>query len=59
MLANAVFGPLVIVFGYGDQFRPAIVPFLILLPGMWFLGAANVVTGDLVRGAGGPGRPRR
>jgi O-antigen/teichoic acid export membrane protein len=54
MLANAVFGPLVIVFGYGDQFRPAIVPFLILLPGMWFLGAANVVTGDL-SGRGRPG----
>jgi len=54
MLLNVVFGPLVIVFGYGDAFRPAIVPFLILLPGMWFLGAANVVTNDL-SGRGRPG----
>ena len=54
ILFNAVFGTLVILFGYGPSFRGALVPMLILLPGMWFLGTGLVVAGDL-RGRGRPG----
>ncbi len=54
ILFNAVFGTLVILFGYGPSFRGALVPMLILLPGMWFLGTGMVVAGDL-RGRGRPG----
>jgi O-antigen/teichoic acid export membrane protein len=53
VLGNAVFGPLVILL-YGDDFHPALLPFFVLLPGMWFLGTATVVGGDL-RGRGRPG----
>lgn len=53
VLGNAVLGPLVIFFAFGSQFRSAIVPMLILLPGVWFLGVGVVVQGDL----GGRGRP--
>jgi stage V sporulation protein B len=52
--ANVVIGTLVILFAYGPEFRPALVPMLILLPGMWFLANATVVAGDL-RGRGRPG----
>ena len=52
--ANAVVGSLVILYAYGPDFRPALVPMLILLPGMWFLATGVVVTGDL-RGRGRPG----
>jgi O-antigen/teichoic acid export membrane protein len=52
--ANVVVGTLVILFAYGPEFRPALVPMLILLPGMWFLANATVVAGDL-RGRGRPG----
>ena len=51
---NAAAGSLVILFAYGPDFRAALVPMLILLPGMWFLATAKVVTGDL-RGRGRPG----
>ena len=51
---NAVFGPLLIFFAYGRSFHGAIVPMLILLPGMWFLGTGAVVGGAL-RGRGRPG----
>lgn len=51
--ANAVFGSLVILFAYGSQFRPAVVPMLVLLPGVWFLGMGLVIQSDL----GGRGRP--
>ncbi|HWG55183.1 MAG TPA: oligosaccharide flippase family protein [Gaiellaceae bacterium] len=54
VLVNAGFGTLVLLVGYGDEFRPALEPMLILLPGMWFLGTANVITGDL-NGRGRPG----
>ncbi len=54
MLANAVFAPLVLLFGYGAAFRPALVPLFILLPGMWFMGTGSLVVGDL-RGRGRPG----
>jgi O-antigen/teichoic acid export membrane protein len=51
---TAVAAPLVIYFGYGPEFAPAIAPTLILLPAMWFLGSGNVVSADL-RGRGRPG----
>jgi O-antigen/teichoic acid export membrane protein len=54
VLANAIFAPLVLLFGYGHAFRPALVPLLVLLPGMWFMGTGSLVVGDL-RGRGRPG----
>ena len=54
MLANAIFAPLVLLFGYGAAFRPALIPLFILLPGMWFMGTGSLVVGDL-RGRGRPG----
>lgn len=54
VVANAGFGTAVIWWGYGSQFHGAVAPMLILLPAMWFLGAAQVVSGDL-RGRGRPG----
>jgi O-antigen/teichoic acid export membrane protein len=52
--ANAVLGSIVILLAYGPEYRPALAPMLILLPGMWFLATAGVVAGDL-RGRGRPG----
>jgi O-antigen/teichoic acid export membrane protein len=54
VLGNALFAPLVLLFGYGSEFRPALLPLLVLLPGMWFMGTASLVVGDL-RGRGRPG----
>jgi O-antigen/teichoic acid export membrane protein len=54
IVANAVFSPLVIWYGYGAGFRSAIAPFFVLLPGIWFLGTGTVIAGDL-RGRGRPG----
>lgn len=51
--AIALLGPVLIVVGFGDEFRPAVVPLLLLLPGLWFLGTGIVVGADL----GGRGRP--
>ena len=53
-LADAVFGSLVIVFLYGSAYQPAVLPMLILLPGIWFLGMGGVIQGDL-SGRGRPG----
>jgi len=53
-LATAALGTLLIVFGYGADFHPALVPMLILLPGVWFLSTGIVVGADL-RGRGRPG----
>jgi O-antigen/teichoic acid export membrane protein len=50
---NAGFGSLVILFAYGKAFHPAVIPMLILLPGVWLLAIAVVIQGDL----GGRGRP--
>jgi O-antigen/teichoic acid export membrane protein len=49
-----VLGSLLILFAYGRSYTPAIVPMLILLPGIWFLGIGIVVQGDL-SGRGRPG----
>jgi len=52
-LGNAVLGSAVIYYAFGPAYRSAIVPMLILLPGIWFLGVGTVIQGDL----GGRGRP--
>jgi O-antigen/teichoic acid export membrane protein len=54
VIANAVFGSLLILVAYGPEFHPAVVPMLILLPGIWFLGISIVIQGDL-SGRGRPG----
>jgi stage V sporulation protein B len=53
LIGNAGLGTLVIVVGYGSEFEPAVVPMLLLLPGVLFLGLGVVVSGDLQ----GRGRP--
>lgn len=53
VLANAGVGTAVIAFAYGPRFQPAVVPMLVLLPGVWFLGLGLVIQSDL----GGRGRP--
>jgi O-antigen/teichoic acid export membrane protein len=47
-------GPLLILIAYGDQYRDAVAPMLILLPGIWFLSMARV-GGWLLRARGRPG----
>jgi O-antigen/teichoic acid export membrane protein len=54
ILGNAILGPLVIAVAFGPKYTPAIVPMLILLPGIWFLGMGTVIQGDL-SGRGRPG----
>jgi stage V sporulation protein B len=54
LLVVAVAGPLVIRFLYGSKFAAAIVPMLVLLPGIWLLGMGGVIQGDL-SGRGMPG----
>ena len=51
---DAAAAPILIAFGYGRDFLPSLVPFYVLLPGMWFLGTSSLVTNDL-RGRGRPG----
>jgi O-antigen/teichoic acid export membrane protein len=51
---NLGFGPLVILFAFGPKFNGAVAPMLILVPGVWFLGLATVIQGDL-SGRGRPG----
>lgn len=53
-VANAGIGTVIILFGYGRAYSPAVVPMLVLLPGIWWLGMGSVVTSDL-RGRGRPG----
>jgi O-antigen/teichoic acid export membrane protein len=47
-------GPPMILYGFGPGFHSALVPFLILLPGMWFLAAGGLVE-DVLAGRGRPG----
>jgi O-antigen/teichoic acid export membrane protein len=53
-LANAFFGPAVILLAYGSSYQAAVIPMLVLLPGVWFLGMGGVIQGDL-SGRGRPG----
>jgi O-antigen/teichoic acid export membrane protein len=52
-LANVVVGSAVILLLYGPKFHAAVVPMLVLLPGVWFFGLGLVIQSDL----GGRGRP--
>jgi O-antigen/teichoic acid export membrane protein/O-antigen ligase len=54
ILANLFFGSAVILLLYGPGYRPALLPMIILLPGIWFLGMGIVVGSDL-SGRGRPG----
>ena len=50
----AAVGPALILLGFGTSFRPALVPFFILLPGIWMLGCANIC-GSVLSGKKKPG----
>jgi len=54
LLAVAAGGPLLIVLGYGPAYDPALVPFLVLLPGIWFLSTGNLVA-NVLAAHGRPG----
>jgi len=54
VLGNVVIGSTVILFVYGPAFHPAVVPMLVLLPGIWFFGLGLVIQSDL-SGRGRPG----
>jgi O-antigen/teichoic acid export membrane protein len=41
-LGMALAGPAMITLGFGDAFRAALVPFFILLPGVWMLAYGNI-----------------
>ncbi len=51
---SALLGPPLIRWGYGSDFAPAVVPFLILLPGLWFVAFATVLS-ETLRGRNRPG----
>jgi O-antigen/teichoic acid export membrane protein len=42
VIGMAVAGPAMIVVGFGEAFRGALVPFFILLPGIWMLAYGNI-----------------
>ncbi len=54
IVGNAILGPLVILLAFGSGYEPAIIPMLLLLPGVWFLGMGGVIQSDL-SGRGLPG----
>jgi O-antigen/teichoic acid export membrane protein len=56
LLATAAGGPVLIAYAFGHEFHSAIVPMLLLLPGIWFLGTGRVVSVNLA-GLGRPGLP--
>lgn len=53
-IANVFFGTGVILLLYGSRYDAAVVPMLVLLPGVWFAGMGGVIQGDL-SGRGRPG----
>ncbi len=50
----AIAGPFLILVAFGDDFTGALVPFLLLLPGLWFTSAANLAA-FVCSGRGRPG----
>jgi O-antigen/teichoic acid export membrane protein len=56
IIVTAVFGPAVIALGFGSDFHGAILPMLLLLPGIWFLGTGRVAA-SVLAGRGRPGLP--
>jgi O-antigen/teichoic acid export membrane protein len=57
-VANVFFGSAVILVAYGTQYRAAVIPMIVLLPGVWFLGMGGVIQSDL-SGRGLPGASSR
>jgi O-antigen/teichoic acid export membrane protein len=53
VLGMAFAGPVLIVVGFGEAFKGALVPFFILLPGIWMLAYGNICSFVL----GGKRRP--
>jgi O-antigen/teichoic acid export membrane protein len=47
VIANAFFSPLLILVAYGPAYYSALLPFFIILPGVWFLGSGLVISNDL------------
>lgn len=45
--ADAAFAPLLVIFGYGNAFLRALLPFFIILPGIWFLATGLLIANDL------------
>jgi O-antigen/teichoic acid export membrane protein len=56
IVGTAILGPLLIGIPFGKDYHGAIVPMLLLLPGIWFLGTGRVVSANLA-GLGRPGLP--
>ena len=54
VIVVSIVGPALILIGFGSAFRPALVPFFILLPGIWMLGCANIC-GSVLSGKKRPG----
>jgi O-antigen/teichoic acid export membrane protein len=54
VIGASVVGPALILIGFGEAFRPALVPFFLLLPGIWMLGYANIC-GSVLSGKKRPG----
>ncbi len=48
MLLAGVLGAPAILLLFGDEYAGSIVPFLILLPGVWALGGSSVIASDLI-----------
>jgi O-antigen/teichoic acid export membrane protein len=54
VLGAATAGPFLILLAFGADFSGALVPFLLLLPGLWFTSAANLAA-FVCSGRGRPG----
>lgn len=54
IIVVALIGPVLILVAFGPTFADALLPMLVLLPGMWFLGVGTMAAGDL-QGRGKPG----
>ncbi len=47
LIVNAFVAPFLILFAYGSVYYKALLPFFIILPGIWFLGSGLVIANDL------------
>ena len=47
LIGNVIFSPLLILFAYGQPYHKALLPFFVILPGVWFLGTGLVIANDL------------
>ena len=58
VIGVAIAGPALILIGFGAAFRAALVPFFILLPGIWMLAYGNICSFVLSRQEAARARPR-